>query len=257
MILLERIDLAGRRAEYRVLGCHDAMGREVFARASALARQLGLDDVRLLDERSGAPTLRGTSGQGVDAVLAAAPTPGARDNREASPEPAANAVAVAVSATRTDSAKLAPSPRHRWEIVAGVAECELVFEHEPTSRDLVALWVPLVLACSGAPEDRLVQLHTGLYEICANILEHGRLRHEPGMFTIVLRFHADRIEGYVQDCCERFDSALPPLQGVLERVGTRARRGFGIHMMLRLIDHLQHEYNETGNRLVFTKGILP
>lgn len=228
MIVLERIDPPRRTVEFRALGDDDDACRTAFARAGALARQLGLEDVRL------------HLGEPAHAVSVA----GARQGP--------------VAAARSAHAPQAEcGVLHRWRLHQGAVEYDLEFAHQPASRDLVALWVPLALVTHGPQEDRLMQLHTGIYEICANILEHGQPLRDPTTFSVGLRLLQDRIDGYVQDGCERFDSARQPFQGVLERVASRERRGFGIHMMLRLIDRIEHKYNETGNRLTFTKGMLP
>jgi anti-sigma regulatory factor (Ser/Thr protein kinase) len=267
MIVLESIDLQARRASYRSLDDGDDTWRAEFSRASTLARSLGLDDVRL---HVGMPTADAGSGAAEHASLPAPESravPRSADAsrtpphvRHARPHGRAEATPQSQTALADDPDEeqaVVVAPRHHWLLTAEGLRYETVFVHSSASAELVGLWMALALVTFGPQEDGLLQLRTCIYEICANIFEHGRPLSETGTVTVTLQFLPNRVEGSVQDGCEPFDSSRQPLQSVLERAGARHRRGYGMHMMQRMLDRLEHEYNHAGNRLVFTKKVLP
>jgi anti-sigma regulatory factor (Ser/Thr protein kinase) len=112
-----------------------------------------------------------------------------------------------------------------------------------------------VLTTYGRQERHLMQLRLAIYEICANITEHGCPSGQRAEIGIHLRFAEGAIQGWIQDCCEYFDTAEVPLVSLPERAAARNRRGYGISVIRQLLDSFEHEFNEMGNRLTFNKRI--
>ena len=145
---------------------------------------------------------------------------------------------------------------HRWELREGHLEYEACFGHASDAGGLVSLYTPIALATYGSDADgALTQVRLAIYEMCMNIFDHGRVRKADATVRLRLRFTSDAIEGWIQDECEAFNPLKLPLVDVKDHIRGRARRGYGLMMVRLLLDELHHEYNETGNRLHFTKRI--
>jgi anti-sigma regulatory factor (Ser/Thr protein kinase) len=251
VIALERADTTRHRAEFVVAGGDPQPWRDDFARAARVARQVGLHDVRL--HLPGARQTRDDEDGELSAVAPAGNAPPAAVDR-------AGAARLTAAARQTGATGVAEEtedgpPRHRWLQEGAILAYETTFEHAPSSRDLVAVYTPLMLATFGPQEADLMKLRVSIYEMCANLVEHGRPRRAPAVFTLGLRFLPGRIEGFLQDGCERFNPAEQPGGSVVQRAARRQPRGYGIAMFLQLLDRFEHEYTAAGNRLLFSKGI--
>lgn len=145
--------------------------------------------------------------------------------------------------------------KHRWIVYDDCMHYELTFPHRKESGNLVAMYSAIALATGGPVDDGvLMQLRLAIYELCLNVLEHGRRREEPGEVRLGLRFEDQAIRGWIEDRCEPFNP-LDAKDSWGQRVAMRARRGYGIMIVRRLMDELSYEYTGHGNRISFCKKV--
>ena len=144
----------------------------------------------------------------------------------------------------------------------GLPSYELVLPRTRESMGALAVASSLILATYGPEANDLMRLRIALYEICANIIEHGRTKVDDDPeesreeIVLVISFGDGEITGWIQDHCELFDPTSKELAHISDRLAARYRRGYGIYMLLQLLDRLEHEYNELGNRITFSKRIV-
>ena len=146
---------------------------------------------------------------------------------------------------------------HRCVQQPGHLVYEAQFAHEPVAPGLIAAYVSLLLATAGASESRRLQFRLAMYEMCANILEHGTLRQSPAEIGLHIELNVGEVRGWIQDGCTRFDLSTQPIGSIRDHADTRASRGYGIYMMHQLLESIDHEFNTTGNRIHFKKRIAP
>jgi len=144
---------------------------------------------------------------------------------------------------------------HRWSVHEGCMVYDARFTHRPVTPPLIAAYVSLLLTTVGTRESQILQFRLAMYEMCANIVEHGRVRQSPTEIGIHLALSPGEVSGWIQDGCERFDLSAQPVGTIKEHAETRASRGYGIHMMHQLLETIDHEFNATGNRIHFKKRI--
>ena len=145
---------------------------------------------------------------------------------------------------------------HRWSLVDGLPVYDGRFRNAPDCLPLLSRYAGLLLATYGEQRKHLVQLRIAIYEICANIIEHGLRSRAPARIDVHLQFFPREIRGWVQDTCQPFDPSRMPETAIAERLEKRSKRGYGITIMRLLLDTMQHEFNPMGNRITFSKRIL-
>lgn len=129
------------------------------------------------------------------------------------------------------------------------------FRHDLKSLRALSAYPAFLLATHPAEENVLFQVRLAIYEIGANIIEHGQIMHPGAVIQLRLRLDPMEIAGFLQDQCAFFDPATRAGGTVLERLAARQRRGYGIPMLLQLLDRMEHEFNDVGNRITFCKRI--
>jgi serine/threonine-protein kinase RsbW len=133
---------------------------------------------------------------------------------------------------------------------------EVAFPHAKESGPLVATYSAIALAtCARVDESVLMQLRLAIYELCLNVVEHGRCQESGGEIRLGLRFEDDAIRGWIEDRCEPFNPLQRAEGSWSQRVAMRARRGYGIMIVRRLMDELDYEYTGRGNRISFCKKV--
>jgi anti-sigma regulatory factor (Ser/Thr protein kinase) len=137
---------------------------------------------------------------------------------------------------------------HTLREVGGYPLYEIQLPHVDVSLRLVSIYTRLVLATFGPQVRDLANLHLVLYELCANILEHGRPRHQDPKLQLAMQFRNGGIEGWIQDNCSNFDPFTAKLPA---RKNQAPHRGRGLHIVRRLLTSSGHEFNDKGNRLTF------
>lgn len=146
--------------------------------------------------------------------------------------------------------------RHSWELQDGLPVYDGSFHNSPDCLPQLSRYAGLLLATYGEQRKHLVQLRIAIYEICANIIEHGLRSRGPARIDVHLQFLPEEIRGWVQDTCQPFDPSRIPETTIAQRLEKRSTRGYGITIMRLLLDTMKHEFNPTGNRITFSKRIL-
>jgi anti-sigma regulatory factor (Ser/Thr protein kinase) len=132
-----------------------------------------------------------------------------------------------------------------------VARCP----HRRDTLEILGLWADAVLGTRGPVRGRLHQARLALYELCANALEHGRPLQAGADIVVTVRLEPDAIECRIQDQCERFDPGAPRDRSLAEHVARRPTRGYGLHLVGRLVDRLSHVWEGNGNAIDFRKEL--
>lgn len=145
---------------------------------------------------------------------------------------------------------------HEWSLSRGLPVYEGEFEQQRHCLASTSRYAALLLCSYGPEEKHLMELRLAIYEIVANVLEHGHRESQHGRLWIHLRFGEGAISGWIQDSCERFDPFETTTMSLPENIQARRNRGYGIEIIRRLLDGLEHEFNETGNRITFKKRIF-
>lgn len=146
--------------------------------------------------------------------------------------------------------------RQSLSFVHGYPHYEIQVPHADASLRVLSIYTGLVLATFGPQAHDLTHLRLALYELCANILEHGRPTSRDPELGLAVQFLDGRIEGWIQDRCRNFDPLASEVSPVVENPKVRwRRRGYGLHIVRRLLTTLSHEFDGTGNRLTFSKEI--
>lgn len=228
MILVPRIDFGAGLAQLVEAGGMEPSGPAELERVMQLARSLGLR-----------PVVR-------QEPLGATPRAGAgwRRQRAAGDDPPAPADPVRSYLLQ-----------HRCTLAAGLPVYAGSFHHEAGCLPQLSRYAALLLATYGVQTTHLMQLRLALYEICANVVEHGLRSQRHGRIDLHLGFLANGIEGEVRDRCERFDPSEVLVSPMPVSLAARKPRGYGIRIIRQLLDDLGHEYDETGNRITFRKRI--
>ncbi len=144
---------------------------------------------------------------------------------------------------------------HIWRMEGDWPAYEARFRHTGHCLAQLSRYCAVLLTSYGRQSTHLMQLRLALYEICANVVEHGLRHHGFGEIDFELRFDNGTIAGWVQDSCSRFDPSETQLSPIPVSASKRHARGYGIHIIRQLLDDLEHEFNDTGNRITFKKRI--
>jgi anti-sigma regulatory factor (Ser/Thr protein kinase) len=143
----------------------------------------------------------------------------------------------------------APHFQHRGRLDGDAVVYTSRFEHRRENLAWMALYTHALLAtCNSGPGQRLRLV---LYELFANILEHGQPRRAGATIAFELRFEPGTISGWIEDGCEPFDPTSHPLPVLAAHAGSRAARGYGLHIVRRCLGSLRHRQLASGNRLEF------
>jgi hypothetical protein len=94
---------------------------------------------------------------------------------------------------------------HRLDMDAGVPTYVARIPHRRDCLEAIATYTGIVLATHGPLRGSLNFFHLALYELIANILDHGRPMTTPCELELGLRLESDVVAGWLQDGCELFD----------------------------------------------------
>jgi anti-sigma regulatory factor (Ser/Thr protein kinase) len=260
VILLEKLDLAARFATFRTLGSSRGQALVVMDRLRSGLRQLGIDRLAVRFESGKSiempcalpddvfPASFGEGSQG---------TTGVQSSRDGMPSLG--------TATQTRAADPGPHPStnverrraivHRLELEDGKPTYVARFPHQLESLETIALYSGVALSTFGPLTGPLHFVRLALYELCANAIEHGRPLAAGTEIELGLGFENGRVSGWIRDRCEEFDPSANPLPALAKHAAEGARRGYGLHMVHRILTTVTHDFDGTGNRLAFRKEI--
>lgn len=222
MIVLERIDFEAECAEFRVAsGSLEDASRD-FERVAVEAHRHGLRSVRMR-------------------------LPSGEESRTLTPStPSGRFGALALQAAGTSQV---------LHFVHGRPLYEFRVPHADSSLRALSTYTGLVFATHGPQQQDLSHLRLVLYELLANIFEHGRPCSADADLHLGLKMLERRVEGWIQDRCRPFDPFAATLAPIVDPVTRRRRRGYGLHIVRHYLTSFSHEHNGTGNKLTFSKEI--
>jgi anti-sigma regulatory factor (Ser/Thr protein kinase) len=216
MILVERLDLVAREATLDVREEAWPSSETRWAAVAGPARALGL---RLLRVRSGAESERIVTLEGAGV----APSWALLEHR-----------AVGTATGVRYEARLA----HRTDAYRGIPA-----------------YAELLLRAAGAPAPDVGLVRLATYELCVNAIEHGQPLSEQPTLELGFEVGPEAIVGWVRDRCALFDPVGFRPAAIERLVRDHERRGYGLRMVHRLVDSLQHAHDGQGNHVSFTKEL--
>lgn len=149
----------------------------------------------------------------------------------------------------------APVLSHRAVHQGGTFRYEAGFAHRRDSGRAIRAYTELVLRAGGVPAHELALVHLATYELCVNSLEHGTpLGSEPRL-EIGFEIGDRRVTGWVHDACAAFDPLVFQSEAVAQLAAQRRHRGYGLWMVRRIVDSIQHTHDGRGNLVTFTKEL--
>jgi anti-sigma regulatory factor (Ser/Thr protein kinase) len=234
MIVLESLDLAARHARLRALTPDGAAACAALGRLTPGFIRMGVERVEL------------TFADGRHIETNPAPYGDGR------PSPGLGLDQRGSQSTPTSTL---PLLRHTLWLDGETPTYVAAFEHRRDGLGTISLYLGVVLETSGELTGARQHLLLSLYELCSNTLEHGRLLGPRGDVEIGIRIRPGSIDGWIRDCCERFDPGSVPIRPLPEHVVARPNRGYGLHMARRILDTIVHEFDGTGNVVRFRKEI--
>ena len=226
MILLRCIDFQRSYAEFAAdgTGISDAVLASI-ERSIGLARALALGEIRVLDSAGAARVF---------------------------------AVPPMIAPLRRDPRSEAASPhvlRPQGVVRDQGVEYSLRLAHSPQNLRPLSAYVALVLATHPNWSEPLLQVRLALYEILANVLEHGRPLRAATEVEVGLVLEPRRVRGWIRDECVRFDPAGWQSVPVPDLVAGRSVRGYGMHLVGSILGTLDHSFDGNGNCMTFGKEV--
>lgn len=260
MILLDTLDLRSRLATFRTLGSSRGQALVVIDRLRGGLTQLGIDRLVVKFE-SGRVVEMPCMPPGA-AAGAEAGEQGRSSTAAGGARPGASAAGTLTKPRATDpgphpasAGERRRSITHRLELNDGNPTYVAHFPHRLESLETIALYSGIALSTFGPLTGPLHFVRLALYELCANAVEHGQPLTTGIEIELGLGFEIGHVSGWIRDYCAEFNPSANPLPALAEHVAEGARRGYGLHMVHRILTTLAHDFDGTGNRLTFRKEI--
>ncbi len=163
----------------------------------------------------------------------------------------------------TTSPPPTPSPHQdrvhivqEWDRDGSTLRYQATVSHDPAAMQLLDPFAAAALSTYGPRSSPvLTDLRLAIYELCQNILEHGRTVRTHPTIRISLCFDRDSIGGAIEDDCAHFDPLGFPEQDIDEHAARRRRRGYGLTLVRRAVDRIDYTAIPQGNRIEFQKRI--
>lgn len=127
------------------------------------------------------------------------------------------------------------------------------FPHATPSCHQVQAYTEFVLRAAGVPPRDMGLVRLVAYELCVNAIEHGHALQTPATIEVGFEITHLNLRGWVRDQCAAFDPLVFPSSAVARLVDQRRVRGYGLQMVRRIVDSLQHTHDGQGNTVSFTK----
>lgn len=148
--------------------------------------------------------------------------------------------------------------RHRdifaWPTVTMLSTQEKLVLPPDTSR-LCELRARVYRFCEShnLPTTKIRLIVLALDEVLANIIEHGGAEAARKAIDLSIEVRDGKVVACVQDWGMPFDASVPP-RAIQQ--GVRARRGFGLFLIHRILDGIEYERTSEGrNILTLTKTL--
>lgn len=227
MILVKRLDLESGTVVLEMRPGEEARGEERVAALAESARVLGVRSVSL---------------HAVGRNRPAAPARTLPPAAEARPVPAGGVGTPTLQGLVHEAAWQGSGVRYRG-----------AFPHELPSCHRIQAYTEFVLRAAGVASRDMGLVRLVVYELCANAVQHGTALRTPATIEVGFEITASSLQGWVRDQCAPFDPLLFPSTAVARLVSERRVRGYGLQMVRRVVDSLQHTHDGQGNVVSFTK----
>lgn len=112
-------------------------------------------------------------------------------------------------------------------------------------------FVTHVLELAEADARRRMEMRVAIYELCRNVLDHGRPLTDHAEVELELHLDKDGVGGWLRDECEFFDISRHPARDIQALAADKAPRGYGLTLVRRIVTLESHEYLSGGNRISF------
>lgn len=109
----------------------------------------------------------------------------------------------------------------------------------------------------GLPEPAARALTLAVDEAAANAIEHGMNGRPEGVLTVQAAAAQGRLVVVLRYRGPRFDPTAAPHPGPEEALGRRARHGYGLLLIERLVDDLRYRYADGVNELRLAQRLPP
>lgn len=147
-----------------------------------------------------------------------------------------------------------PRARVRWMHDGETLHYYADLPHETASEAVLQRFLAVAMATLGLPREAdMLQLRLAVVELCSNSLEHGERLSPDARLRVHLAWGNGKFAGDVEDGCAWFDPTRETDAEPRDRFRLRARRGFGLMMVQRILDEIEHEYTGQGNLVRFRK----
>lgn len=178
--------------------------------------------------------------------------PGAHDEGEV----LAKLASLGVTRTAALESEAETGFAHAWSTEGDSLVYETAIAHRSLTPSTFSFYLSAVLGTVvWARIEDLLALHLGLYEIIVNVHDHGTPITPEGVVRLRLAIGERDVRGSLTDDCARFDPRDLAAVDVGERATQRQRRGYGVTLIRRTLDHLEFGYGPKGNLVNFTKRI--
>jgi anti-sigma regulatory factor (Ser/Thr protein kinase) len=109
---------------------------------------------------------------------------------------------------------------------------------------------------AGMKEKEIGKVRIAVYEACLNVIEHAYHSNPDHWIDLTVHYTTDRFVIVILDRGLSFEMKLQREYDVQEAVEARRTGGFGMHIIIRAVDHVEYYPDVVkGNRLVLTKNL--
>jgi serine/threonine-protein kinase RsbW len=93
-------------------------------------------------------------------------------------------------------------------------------------------------------------------EACMNVIEHGYAGMNPGSLMLELDLHPTQAIMTITDFGHPFEPYEPEAPDPSATLEGRPSSGFGLYLIYRVMDAVDYQTTEEGNRLILTKKLI-
>lgn len=149
-----------------------------------------------------------------------------------------------------------PAYLHAWEAGDGWVQYHLQVPVADLVRSQIAFYSAATLTTAGwIPIEDLMSLHLAIYELVANVIDHGCPLDDSSVLTLTLRLDQQGASVSIHDGCAPFVPEDRAVEAVLDRARTKAPRGYGVTLVARAVDRVEYDFGPLGNGIRLEKGV--
>lgn len=104
-------------------------------------------------------------------------------------------------------------------------------------------------------KEDIASVELAIYEVIANIIEHGPAEHRDKPVSINLCKNSDTIKVIIKNEGNRFDLTKAQLPDIVAHYKSGKNRGLGIYFIRTLMDNADYTYKDSFNILTLRKQV--